>query len=36
MRKAPVVALVVGVLLVCSVGSFAYSILTHEEIVDLL
>ncbi len=36
MRKVPVVALVVCVLLMCSVGSFAYSVLTHEEIVDLL
>ena len=36
MRKAPVVALVVCFLLMCSVGSFAYSVLTHEEIVDLL
>jgi len=36
MRKTPVVALVVCVVLMCSVGSFAYSVLTHEEIVDLL
>ncbi|MGD0129850.1 MAG: zinc dependent phospholipase C family protein [Terriglobia bacterium] len=36
MRKAPVVALVVCVLLMCSGGLFAYSVLTHEEIVDLL
>jgi hypothetical protein len=36
MRKTPVVALALGVLLMCSGGSFAYSVLTHEEIVDLL
>ena len=36
MRKTPVVALVLCVLLMCSGGSFAYSVLTHEEIVDLL
>src|SRR5208337_4062022 len=36
MRKTPLVALVLCVLLMCSGGSFAYSVLTHEEIVDLL
>jgi hypothetical protein len=38
MRKTPVVALALCflVLLMCSGGSFAYSVLTHEEIVDLL
>jgi hypothetical protein len=36
MRKTPAVALVLCVLLMCSGGSFAYSVLTHEEIVDLL
>jgi hypothetical protein len=36
MRKTPSVALVLGVLLMCSGVSFAYSVLTHEEIVDLL
>ena len=36
MRKTPSVALVLCVLLMCSGGSFAYSVLTHEEIVDLL
>jgi hypothetical protein len=38
MRKTPVVApaLCVMVLLLGSAGSFAYSVLTHEEIVDLL
>ena len=35
MRKTPV-ALLLCVLLMCSGGSFAYSVLTHEEIVDLL
>ncbi len=36
MRKTPGVALVLAVLLMCSGGLFAYSVLTHEEIVDLL
>ena len=38
MRKTPVVALALCVLvsLMSSAGSFAYSVLTHEEIVDLL
>jgi hypothetical protein len=36
MRKTPAVALVLCVLLMCSGGAFAYSVLTHEEIVDLL
>jgi len=36
MRKTPAVALVLGVLLMCSGGAFAYSVLTHEEIVDLV
>ena len=36
MRKTPILALTLGVLLMCSGGSFAYSVLTHEEIVDLL
>ena len=36
MRKTPVVALVLCVLLMCAGGLFAYSVLTHEEIVDLL
>jgi hypothetical protein len=38
MRKTPTVALAlcVLVLFMCSGGSFAYSVLTHEEIVDLL
>jgi hypothetical protein len=36
MRKTPVFALVLCVLLMCSTGSVAYSVLTHEEIVDLL
>ena len=27
---------ILGILLLCSLGSFAYSVLTHEEIVDLL
>ncbi|MGA2982297.1 MAG: zinc dependent phospholipase C family protein [Terriglobia bacterium] len=36
MRKTPSVALVLGVLLMCGGVSFAYSVLTHEEIVDLL
>jgi len=36
MRKTPSVALVLCVLLMCASGSFAYSVLTHEEIVDLL
>ena len=36
MRKTPVVALVVCVWLMCAGGLFAYSVLTHEEIVDLL
>jgi len=35
-RKTPAVALVLCVLLMCSGSSFAYSVLTHEEIVDLL
>ncbi len=36
MRKTPAVALLVCVLLMCAGSSFAYSVLTHEEIVDLL
>jgi hypothetical protein len=36
MRKMPAAALVLFVLLVCSGGSFAYSVLTHEQIVDLV
>jgi hypothetical protein len=36
MRKTPAVALVLCILLMCSGGAFAYSVLTHEEIVDLL
>ena len=36
MRRTPGVALVLAVLLMCSGGLFAYSVLTHEEIVDLL
>ena len=36
MRKTPVVALVLCVSLMCAGGLFAYSVLTHEEIVDLL
>jgi hypothetical protein len=36
MRKTSTVVLLLGVLLRCSGGSFAYSVLTHEEIVDLL
>ncbi|MBZ5545303.1 MAG: zinc dependent phospholipase C family protein [Acidobacteriia bacterium] len=36
MRRTPVVALVLSVLLMCGGGLFAYSVLTHEEIVDLL
>jgi hypothetical protein len=36
MRKTPAVAFVLCVLLMCSGGLFAYSVLTHEEIVDLL
>ena len=36
MRKTRAVALVLGVMLMCSGVSFAYSVLTHEEIVDLL
>src|SRR5207245_101715 len=36
MRKTPAAALVLCVLLMCSGISFAYSVLTHEEIVDLL
>ena len=36
MKKSSIVALVLCVLLMCSGGSFAYSVLTHEEIVDLL
>ncbi|MGA2476377.1 MAG: hypothetical protein ABSF73_07130, partial [Terriglobia bacterium] len=36
MRKTPVVALVLCVSLMCAGGLFAYSNLTHEEIVDLL
>ena len=36
MNKSSIVALVLCVLLMCSGGSFAYSVLTHEEIVDLL
>ncbi len=35
MRKTPWVALFLGVLLMCGNRSFAYSVLTHEEIVDL-
>jgi len=35
-RKARVVALVLFVLQMCAGGLFAYSVLTHEEIVDLL
>jgi hypothetical protein len=27
---------ILAILLMCSLGSFAYSVLTHEEIVDLL
>jgi hypothetical protein len=36
MRKTPSGALVLCVLLMCSGVAFAYSVLTHEEIVDLL
>jgi hypothetical protein len=36
MRKTPLFAFVLCVLLMCSGGSVAYSVLTHEEIVDLL
>jgi hypothetical protein len=36
MRKTLTVAFVLCVSLMCSGGSFAYSVLTHEEIVDLL
>jgi hypothetical protein len=36
MRNLRTVALLLGVLLACSGGSYAYSVLTHEEIVDLL
>jgi hypothetical protein len=36
MRKAPIVAFVLCALLMCNGGAFAYSVLTHEEIVDLL
>ena len=36
MRKTPAVAFLICVLLVCVGSSFAYSVLTHEEIVDLL
>ena len=36
MRKTPAVALVLCFLLICCGGAFAYSVLTHEEIVDLL
>jgi hypothetical protein len=36
MRKTLIVALILCVILMCSGGSFAYSVLTHEEIVDLL
>ena len=36
MRKMAVVALLVGALLMCAGSSLAYSVLTHEEIVDLL
>jgi hypothetical protein len=36
MRKTQAVALVLGVLLMCNGVLFAYSVLTHEEIVDLL
>jgi hypothetical protein len=36
MRRTPTVALALWVLLMCSGGSFAYSVLTHDEIVDLL
>jgi hypothetical protein len=36
MRRTPLVALILCVLLICSGVSFAYSVLTHEEIVDLL
>ncbi|WP_372524207.1 zinc dependent phospholipase C family protein [Sulfuricaulis sp.] len=36
MRKTPIIALLVCALLMCAGSSFAYSVLTHEEIVDLL
>jgi len=36
MRKTTAITLTVCALLMCSCGSFAYSVLTHEEIVDLL
>ena len=36
MRRTPAIALAIWILLVCGGGTFAYSVLTHEEIVDLL
>ncbi len=36
MKKSTTIALTLCALLICSCGSFAYSVLTHEEIVDLL
>jgi hypothetical protein len=36
MRKVPAISLILFVLMMSSGGSFAYSVLTHEEIVDLL
>ena len=36
MRKVSAVAFILGIVLMCSGGLFAYSVLTHEEIVDLL
>src|SRR5512142_173901 len=36
MKKLPVIALLLGSMLMCAGSSFAYSVLTHEEIVDLL
>ena len=35
-RRRATVVLTLGALLMCSLSSFAYSVLTHEEIVDLL
>jgi hypothetical protein len=36
MKKTPTATLALCVFLMCSGGSFAYSVLTHEEIVDLV
>ena len=36
MRRTPLVALILCVLLICSGVSFAYSVLTHEEIAEMI